>query len=115
LPPAAPTQASALTSSAAATFNSSWVPNTGTLQLTSTAQYVTADQSGNDTLAAIRATASSWEQFVISQKVGAASGVYSIQAASNGYYLTINSDGWLIKNAVNETESTGIYFIAAYI
>ncbi|CRG91078.1 Endo-1,3(4)-beta-glucanase 1 [Talaromyces islandicus] len=94
----------------AVTFNSTFVPNAGTLQLTSTSQYVTADGSGNYTLAASRATASSWERFVVRQKVGAASGVYSIKAASNGFYVTVNGDGWLINNAANETDSAGFYF-----
>lgn len=97
-------------SSAAATFNSSFVPNAGTLQLTDTEQYVTADSSGDDALAAIRATASAWEHFVIRQKIGAASGVYSILAASNGLFVTVNSDGSLINNAATEVESAGFRF-----
>jgi endo-1,3(4)-beta-glucanase len=97
----------------AVTFNSSYVPNAGTLQLTSTGQYVTADQSGDYTLAAIRATASTWERFIVRQKVGAASGVYSIKAASNGLYVTVGSDGSLINNGANEAASAGFLFIKA--
>jgi endo-1,3(4)-beta-glucanase len=70
--------ASTTSSSAAAIFNSSYIPNAGTLQLTSTSQYVTADSSGSYALAAIRATASTWERFVVRQKLGASSGVYSM-------------------------------------
>lgn len=105
--------ASATASSAAVTFNSAYVPNAGTLQLTSTSQYVTADNSGNFALAAIRATASTWERFVVRQKVGAASGVYSIKAASNGLYVTVGSDGSLINNGANEAASAGFRFVAA--
>jgi endo-1,3(4)-beta-glucanase len=105
--------ASATSSSAAATFNSSYVPNAGTLQLTSTGEYVTADSSGNYTLAAIRATASTWERFTIRQKVGAASGVYSIKASSNGLYVIIASDGSLINNGADEAASAGFNFVAA--
>lgn len=94
-----------------ATFNSSFVPNSGTLQLTSTDQYVTADQSGDYALAATRATASSWERFVVRQKIGAAGGVYSIKAVSNGLYITVNSDGSLINNGATEADSAGFYFI----
>jgi endo-1,3(4)-beta-glucanase len=103
--------ASATSSSAAATFSSSYVPNAGTLQLTSTKQYVTADQSGSSTLAAIRGVASTWERFTIRQKVGAASGVYSIKAASNGLYITIAGDGSLINNGANEAASAGFHFV----
>ena len=95
----------------AAIFNSSFIPNAGTLQLTSTGEYVTADDSGDYALAATRATVSSWEQFVIRQKSGAPTGVYSILAASNGLYITVNSDGWLINNGTEELDSTGFYFI----
>jgi endo-1,3(4)-beta-glucanase len=96
----------------AAIFNSSFVPNAGTLQLTSTGQYVTADISGDYALAAIRAVASTWEQFVVRQKIGAPSGVYSIMAVSNGLYVTVNSDSWLINNGADEADSAGFYFIA---
>lgn len=105
--------ASATTVSGAATFNSSYVPNSGTLQLISTGQFVTADQSGDDTLAAIRATASTWERFTIRQKIGAASGVYSIKAGSNGLYVTVASDGSLINNGANEAAGGGFKFISA--
>jgi endo-1,3(4)-beta-glucanase len=105
--------ASTSSSSAAAIFNSSYIPNAGTLQLTSTSQYVTADSSGSYALAAIRATASTWERFVVRQKLGASSGVYSIKAASNGLYVTVGSDGSLVNNGANEAASTGFKFLAA--
>jgi endo-1,3(4)-beta-glucanase len=89
------------------------VPNAGTLQLTSTSQYVTADQSGTSALAAARGTASTWERFTVRQKVGAASGVYSIKAASNGRYVTVGGDGSLINNGANEAASAGFRFVAA--
>lgn len=98
------------TNGTGAIFNSSFVPNAGTLQLTSTGQYVTADSSGNFTLSANRATASSWERFVVRQKIGAETGVYSIKAASNGLYVTVNSNEWLINNGASETDSAGFYF-----
>jgi endo-1,3(4)-beta-glucanase len=101
--------------SGAAIFNSSFVPNAGTLQLTSTGQYVTADISGDYSLAAIRATASTWEQFVVRQKIGAPAGVYSILAVSNSLYVTVNSEGWLINNGEAEADSAGFYFIGTDI
>ncbi len=88
------------------------MPNAGTLKLISTGQYVTADQSGSN-LAAARAIASTWERFTVRQKVGAASGVYSIKASSNGLYITIASGGMLINNGANEAASAGFRFIAA--
>ena len=105
--------ASATSSSAAAIFNSAYVPNAGTLQLASTGQYVTADQSGSNALAAVRATASTWERFTVRQKVGAATGVYSIKAGSNGLYVTVAGDGSLINNGANEAASAGFRFVAA--
>lgn len=122
--------ASATSTSAAATFNSAYIPNAGTLQLSATSQYVTADSSGSSfhssefptilmfyagsyALSAIRATASTWERFVIRQKNGAASGVYSIKAASNGLYITVASDGSLLNNGANEGASAGFKFVSA--
>ncbi len=105
--------ASATSSGSAAIFNSSYVPNSGTLQLTSTNQYVTADQSGDYALAAIRGVASTWERFTIRQKIGAASGVYSIKATSNSLYITVGSDGSLINNGATEAASAGFRFVAA--
>jgi endo-1,3(4)-beta-glucanase len=95
----------------AAIFNNSFVPNAGTLQLTSTGEYVTADSSGDYALAAIRQVASTWEQFIIRQKNGAPAGVYSILAVSNALYVTVGSDGSLINNGQNEIDSAGFYFI----
>ncbi len=105
--------ASATAASQAATFNSAYFPNAGTLELTSTSQYVTADSSGNYALAAARAVASTWERFVIRQKFGAASGVYSIKAASNGLYITVGSDGSLVNNGPSEAASAGFKFVSA--
>ncbi|KAH8817407.1 glycosyl hydrolase family 81-domain-containing protein [Xylogone sp. PMI_703] len=105
--------ASANSAGAAATFNSAYSPNAGTLKLTSTNQFVTADISGTFALAAIRGTASTWEHFVVRQKVGAASGVYSIKATSNNLYVTIGGDGSLINNGANEAASAGFRFVAA--
>ncbi|KAL1861660.1 hypothetical protein VTK73DRAFT_6991 [Phialemonium thermophilum] len=105
--------ASATSAAGAATFVSAYVPNAGTLQLQSTSQYVTADQSGNYALSAARGVASTWERFVIRQKTGAASGVYSIKAASNGLYVTIAGDGSLINNGANEAAGAGFRFVAA--
>jgi endo-1,3(4)-beta-glucanase len=94
-----------------AIFNGSYVPNAGTLQLLSTGEYVTADDSGDYTLAAARVVASTWEQFIVRPKNGAAGGVYSIKAVSNSLYITLGSDGSLINNGSTEADSMGFYFI----
>ena len=104
--------ASAASSGAAATFRSAYVPNAGTLQLASTGQYVTSDQSGSGVLAAARATASTWERFTVRQKVGAAADVYSIKAGSNGLYVTVAADGSLVNNGANEAAAAGFRFVA---
>ncbi|KAK2612493.1 hypothetical protein QQS21_001431 [Conoideocrella luteorostrata] len=96
----------------ASVFKSAYLPNAGTLQLTTTNQYVTADQGGRSALAAIRDKASSWETFVIRAKEGAPSGVYSIKAGSNGHYVQIGSDGYLINNGAAESASSGFRFLA---
>ncbi|KAG0651291.1 hypothetical protein D0Z07_1589 [Hyphodiscus hymeniophilus] len=103
--------ASATSSSTAAVFSSAYVPNSGTLELVSTSQYVTADISGSFALAAIRGTASTWERFTIRQKLGAASGVYSIKATSNGLWITVGGDGSLINNGASEAASAGFRFV----
>jgi endo-1,3(4)-beta-glucanase len=95
----------------ASTLLSVYVPNAGTLQLASSKQFVTADQSGDSALAAARATASSWERFIIRQKLGEGQDVYSIKAASNGKYVRIGSDGFLVNNGATERDSTGFRFI----
>ena len=97
----------------AGTFSSAYFPNAGTLQLVSNKQFVTADQSGTSALAAARATASTWERFIIRQKIGESQDVYSIKAASNGKYVTLSSDGSLINGAATERESMGFRFIKA--
>lgn len=74
---------------------------------------MTADSSGTFALSATRATASTWERFTIRQKVGAAAGVYSIKAGSNGLYVTLGGDGSLINNGANEAASAGFKFNAA--
>lgn len=74
---------------------------------------MTADSSGEYTLAATRGTALAWEYFVIRQKVGASSGVYSIKASSNGFFVTIGSDGSLINNSTDELSSAGFRFVKA--
>ncbi|KAI1114792.1 glycoside hydrolase family 81 protein [Nemania sp. NC0429] len=105
--------ASAGASGDAAVFSSAYVPNAGTLQLQSTNQFVTADASGTFVISAARATASTWERFTIRQKVGAAGGVYTIKAASNGKYVTVGGDGSLINNGGNESAGAGFRFVAA--
>ncbi|KAK5994100.1 Glucan endo-1,3-beta-D-glucosidase -like protein [Cladobotryum mycophilum] len=100
-------------SGAAAVFSSGYVPNAGTLKLTSTNQFVTADSSGNFALQSARPIASAWEIFTIRQKVGQASGVYSIRASSNGKYVTVGGDGSLLNNGANEAASAGFRFIAS--
>jgi endo-1,3(4)-beta-glucanase len=104
-------KASATSTSSAATFSSAYVPNSGTLQLVSTSQFVTAGQTGDGALAAGAAVASTWERFAIRQKNGAASGVYSIKATSNGLYITVGADGALINNGANEASSAGFKFV----
>jgi endo-1,3(4)-beta-glucanase len=105
--------ASGTSASSASVFTSAYVPNAGTLKLVSTGQYVTADSSGNYALAAARATASTWEQFIVRPKVGAASGVYSIKATSNGLYVVLGSDGSLINSGATEASSMGFYFTSS--
>ncbi|OAQ61840.2 glycoside hydrolase family 81 protein [Pochonia chlamydosporia 170] len=97
----------------AAVFKSGYAPNSGMLQLVSTGQYVTADQSGKDTLDAARPSANAWERFVIRQKPGASPGIYSIKAASNGLYLTVGADGSLVNSGTNESAGTGFKFLRA--
>lgn len=97
----------------AGVFISSYTPNAGNLKLTSNNEFVTADQSGNFTLQAARATASTWEVFTIRQKIGAASGVYSIKAGSNGKWVTLAGDGSLINNGATEASSAGFRFVAS--
>ncbi|KAL1734063.1 glycoside hydrolase family 81 protein [Schizophyllum commune] len=95
----------------AVTFTLGFAPNAGTLQ--AGGQYVTADSSGTYTLSANRATASAWEIFVIRQKQGAATGVYSIMAASNKQYVVVGADGTLKNNGATEGDSTGFRLVAA--
>lgn len=102
--------ASTSSTSSATSFNFAWLPNAGTIQSAATNQYVTADQSGTDALSAARATASTWEGFVIRQKVGAANGVYSIKASANGLYVIVGSDGSLINGGATEADSAGFQF-----
>lgn len=104
--------ASANSGDQAGVFKSAYVPNAGTLQLKSTGQYVTADQSGQNPLDAARATASTWETFTIRQKNGAPQGVYSIKASSNGKYVTVAGDGGLVNGAANEADSAGFKFVS---
>lgn len=103
--------ASANSADQAALFKSAYVPNAGTLQLKSTSQFVTCDQSGTNALDAARATASSWERFTIRQKKGAPEGVYSIKASSNGKYVSVAGDGSLINSEANESNSAGFKFV----
>ncbi len=105
--------ASAGSADGAGVFASAYLPNAGTLQLVSTSQYVTADQPGANALAAARGAASSWERFVIRQKKGAAKGVYTIKAASNGQYVATGNDGSLVNSKANEDEATGFEFVKA--
>lgn len=95
------------TAATATKFTFAWLPNAGTIRSTVTGQYVTADQSGVNPLAAARTVASTWEGFTIRQKVGAATGVYSIKANANGLYVIYGAGGVLINNATTEAGSTG--------
>lgn len=94
-------------------FNFGFAPNAGTMQTVGTGQYVTADSSGTYTLSASRAAASSWEIFVIRQKQGAATGVYSIMAASNKQYVVVGANGTLKNSGAAESDSTGFRFVSA--
>jgi endo-1,3(4)-beta-glucanase len=105
--------ASGTSASAASMFASAWLPNAGTLQLSSTSQFVTADSSGSYALGATRASPSSWETFIIRPKSGAAAGTYSIKASSNGLYIVLGSDGSLINSGTTEGSSAGFKFVAA--
>lgn len=99
------------TSSQAVEFKFTWLPNSGNIFDTTNQQYVTSDQSGTDPLQAARTVASTWEQWQIRQKVGAASGVYSIKAGSNGLYVTLGSGGELINGGANEAASSGFRLV----
>jgi len=99
--------------SAAAVFDIAFAPNGGTIKLLSTGQFVTADQSGSYTLSASRAVASTWETYVIRQKQGAASGVYTVRADSNGLYVMVGADGSLFNNGSTEASGAPFSFIAA--
>ncbi|KAF4343989.1 glycoside hydrolase family 81 [Fusarium beomiforme] len=105
--------ASGASASDADTFSSAYVPNAGTLQLTRNKQFVTADQSGASALSAARATASTWERFIIRQKAGESQDVYSIKAASNGKYVRVSGDGSLVNDTAAEKDATGFRFVKA--
>ncbi|KAH7469672.1 hypothetical protein H9L39_13795 [Fusarium oxysporum f. sp. albedinis] len=94
-------------------FSSAYVPNAGTLQLARSNQYVKADQSGASALSATRATASTWERFIIRQKIGESQGVYSIKAASNGKYVRVGGDGALVNVGAVENDAAGFRFVKA--
>lgn len=104
--------ASATAQSGATTFNFAFSPNAGTIKNVATSQFVTADQSGSYVISSSRASASSWEKFVIRQKSGAATGVYTIQAGSNKDYITVQSDGSLINNGAAVGNAATFKFIA---
>jgi len=105
--------AAASSTAQAARFSFGFVPNAGTIQEVSTRQYVTADQTGTYTLSAGRAVASAWEIFVVRSKVGGASGVYSILAASNREYVVLGSDGGLVNSGLVEKDSVGFRLVPA--
>ena len=56
--------ASTSSSSAATSFKLAWLPNAGTIQSAATNEYITADQSGTDAIAATKGSASSYETFI---------------------------------------------------
>ncbi|KAG6828277.1 hypothetical protein H0H92_008549 [Tricholoma furcatifolium] len=97
----------------AAKFSFAFAPNAGTILDLSTNKFVTADISGSYTLSAARDVASTWEIFIIRPKQGAATGIYSILAASNKQYVTLGADGSLVNNAATESSSSGFRLIAA--
>ena len=97
----------------AARFNFGFAPNAGTIQEVSTRQYVTADLSGTYTLSAGRAVASAWEVFIVRPKLGGASGVHSILAASNKEYVVLGSDGGLVNSGLMEKDSAGFRLVPA--
>lgn len=103
--------ASTSSSSAATSFKLAWLPNAGTIQSAATNEYVTADQSGTDAIAATKGSASSYETFIIRPKVGAGNGVYSIKANSNNNYIVVGSGGSLINSGTTEASSTGFQFV----
>ncbi|TFK60669.1 glycoside hydrolase family 81 protein [Pluteus cervinus] len=93
------------------TLNFAFAPNAGTLKSVSTSQFVTADITGNFTLAAARPVASGWEIFVVRPKQGAASGVYTILAGSNKKYVVVNGDGSLVNSGATEAAAAGFKLI----
>ncbi|PVF98067.1 glycoside hydrolase family 81 protein [Serendipita vermifera] len=104
--------ADATAQSGATTYKLAFATGGGTIYAQNNAQYVTADASGNYTIAAARAVASTWEIFTIRQKIGAATGVYSILAASNKKYITVGSNGALINNGDTEASSAGFQLVS---
>ncbi|KAG5729861.1 putative endo-1,3(4)-beta-glucanase 2 [Termitomyces sp. T112] len=104
--------ASSTSQNLAAKFQLAFAPNAGTMKAVSTNQFVTADISGSFTISASRATASTWEVFIIRPKHGAPSGVYSILAASNKQYVTLGSNGALINNGATESNSAGFRLVS---
>jgi len=105
--------ASSATSQADATvYAFAFTPNAGTIQAVATGQFVTADAAGTYTISASRAAASTWETFVVRQKIGAATGTYSILAASNKKYVVVGSNGALVNSGNNEGSSTGFTFVS---
>lgn len=105
--------ASSASQSLAAKFQLAFAPNAGTIKAVSTNQFVTADISGSHAISASRGTASAWENFIIRPKRGAASGIYSILAASNKQYVTLGNNGALINNGATESSSMGFRFVSA--
>jgi endo-1,3(4)-beta-glucanase len=99
--------ANATSAANATVYTLGFAPGGGTIYAANNAQYVTADSSGNFTLGAARTVASTWEEFVIRPKKGAASGVYTILAQSNKMYVVRGSDGGLKNNGATEAAASG--------
>jgi endo-1,3(4)-beta-glucanase len=104
--------ADATAQSGATTYKLAFAVGGGTIYGLNNNQFVTADAGGTYTIAAARPAASTWEIFTIRQKIGAATGVYSILAASNKKYLTVGGNGALINNGDTEASSAGFQLIS---
>ncbi|KZT36281.1 hypothetical protein SISSUDRAFT_1034970 [Sistotremastrum suecicum HHB10207 ss-3] len=105
--------ASATSTAGATVFNLTFVPNGVNIFSTANQQYVTADQSGVDPIVAARAVASTWESFIVTPKVGAAAGTYSLLSGANSLYIQVGTGNQLINSGTTESSSTGFKFVKA--
>lgn len=83
----------------------------GSIRSASNNQLVTADVSGTAPLAATRTAALAWELFTIKPNTDAGDRMWTIQAGSNGKFVTIRQDGCLVNDAVARREGAVFRFM----